>query len=61
MIFPFEDFSTVGREDHNIATSIKEAILIKVNDPSLNRDIGKYQLPFIWDDMLVKSPALKLK
>ena len=51
----------MGREDHNIARTIKEAILIRVNDPSLNRNIGKYQLPHIWDEVLVKSPELKFK
>ena len=55
-----ENFSMVGREDQNIARTIKEAILIRVNDPSLNRNIGKFQLPHIWDEVLVKSPELKL-
>ena len=45
----------------SIARSIKEAILIRVNDPSLNRNIGKYQLPHIWDEVLVMSPEVKLK
>ena len=56
-----DNFSIVGRKDQNIARTIKEAILIRVNDPSLNRNIGKYQLPHIWDEVLVKSPELKLK
>ena len=56
-----ENFSIMGRDDQSIARSIKEAILIRVNDPSLNRNIGKYQLPCIWDEVLVKSPELKLK
>ena len=54
-------FSIVGREDQSIAKSIKEAILIRVNDQFLNRNIGKQQLPHVWDEMLVKSPELKLK
>ena len=54
-------FSIVGREDQSIARAIREAMLIRVNDPSLNRNIGKYQLPHIWDEVLVKSPELKLK
>ena len=53
------NFSIVGREDQNIARTIKEEIVIKVNDPSLNRTIGKYHLPHIWDEVLVKSPELK--
>ena len=56
-----DNFSIVGREDQSIAWAIREAILIRVNDPSLNRNIGKYQLPHIWDEVLVKSPELKLK
>ena len=56
-----DNFSIVGREDHSIARTIKEAILIRVIVPSLNRNIGKFQLPHIWDEVLVKSPELKLK
>ena len=55
-----ENFSIVSREDQSAARAIKEAILIRVNDPSLNRNIGKYQLLHIWDEVLVKS-ELKLK
>ena len=33
-------FSIVGREDQNLARSIKEAIFIRVNDLFLNRNIG---------------------
>ena len=56
-----DNFSIVGREDQSIARTIKEAMLIRVSDPSLNRNIGKFQLPHIWDEVLVKSPELKLK
>ena len=55
---PIVNFSTVGREDQNIARSIKEAILIRVTDPSLNRNSCKYQLPHIWDEVLVNSQEL---
>ena len=55
------NFSIVGREDHNLARSIKEAILIRVNGLSHNRNIGKYQLPHIWDEVLMKSPEIMLK
>ena len=54
-----ENFSIVGREDQSIARAIKETILIKVNYQSLNRNKGKYHLPHIWDEVLVKSPELK--
>ena len=56
-----DNFSIVGREDNNIARNIKEAIFIRVNDPSLNRNIGKFQLPHIWDEVLARSPELNLK
>ena len=56
-----DNFSIVGREDQSIARNIKEAILIRVIDPSLNRNIGKFKLPHIWDTILVKSPEVKFK
>ena len=56
-----DNFSIVGREDQSMARTIREAMLIRVNDPSLNKNIDKYQLPHIWDEVLVKSPELKLK
>ena len=40
---------------------IKEAIYIRVNNPSLNRNIGKYQLPHIWDEVLNNITELKTK
>ena len=40
-------FSIVGREDQSIARAIKEPILRRVNYPSLNGNIGKFQLPHI--------------
>ena len=48
-----DNFSIVGREDNSIARNSKEAIFIRVNDPSLNRNIGKFQLPHIWDEVLL--------
>ena len=40
-----EHFNIVGREDQNLRRAIKEALYIRVNNPSLNRNIGKYHLP----------------
>ena len=54
-------FTIVGREDQNLTRTIKEAILIRVNDPSLNRNIGKYHLPHIWDEVLHRTSELKFK
>ena len=42
-----ESFSIVEREDQNLIRAIKEAIYIRVNNPSLNKNIGKYHLPHI--------------
>ena len=48
-----ENFSMVGREDQNLIRAFKEATYIRVNNPSLNRNIGKYHLPHIWDEVLL--------
>ena len=56
-----ENFNIVGREDHNLRRTIKEALYIRVNNPSLNRNIGNYHLPHIWDEVLFNIPELKLK
>ena len=39
-----ENFSIVGREEQNLSRLIKESIFIRVNSPSLNKNIGKYHL-----------------
>ena len=56
-----DNFSIVGREEQNLTRLIKEAIFIRVNNPSLNKNIGKYHLPHIWDDILNNITELKLK
>ena len=56
-----ENFSIVGREDQNLCRWIKEALYIRVNNPSLNKNIGKYNLPHIWDVVLHNTSELKLK
>ena len=56
-----DNFSIVDREDQNLAKFIKESIFIRVNDPPLNRNIGKYKLPLIFDEVLINSPELRLK
>ena len=54
------NFTIVGREDQNLTRAIKEALFIRVNDPSLNRNIGKYHLPHIWGEVLHTTSELKL-
>ena len=56
-----ENFSIVGREDQNLIRAIKEAIYIRMNSPSLNKNIGKYHLPHIWNEVLLNISELKLK
>ena len=56
-----DNFNIVGREDQNLSRTIKEALYIRVNNPSLNKNIGKYHLPHIWDEVLLNTSELKLK
>ena len=56
-----ENFNIVGREDKNLSRAIKEALYIRVNNPSLNRNIGKYHLPHIWDEVLLNTSELKIE
>ena len=56
-----DNFSIVGREDQNLIRTIKESLYIRVNNPSLNRNICKYHLPHIWDEVLFNTSELKLK
>ena len=55
------NFSIVGREEQNLSRLIKESMFIRVNSPSLNKNIGKYHLPHIWDEVLINNTELKLK
>ena len=56
-----ENFSILGREDQNLMRNIKESLYIRVNNPSLNRNIGKYHLSHIWNEVLLNSSELILK
>ena len=40
--------------------AITEEIYITVNNPTLNRNIGKYNLPHLWDRVLHSIPELKI-
>ena len=39
------NFQIIGREGHNLARNIKESIYIRVNNSTLNNNIGKFNLP----------------
>ena len=54
------NFNITGREDQDLAKTITEAIYIRVNNPTLNRSIGKYSLNHIWDRVLFNTPGLKI-
>ena len=56
-----ECFTIVDREPQAVTRNIKEAMYIHVNDASLNRNLYKYQLPYIWDQVLQDTPHLQLK
>ena len=56
-----DNFTILGREDHSLLRTIKEALYIRANNPSLNRNIGKYHLPHIWDEVLLNISELNLK
>ena len=55
-----DSFNIIGREDWRQARTIKESIYIRVNNPTLNQNIGKYNLNHIWDRVLLNTPGLKL-
>ena len=53
-------FTVIRREDHGLARTIKESIYIRVNNPTLGRNVGKYNLHHIWDRVLFNIPDLKI-
>ena len=54
------NFNIIGSEDQGLARTINEAIYTRVNNPTLNRNIGKYNLNHIWDRVLFNTPGLKI-
>ena len=54
------NFKIIGREGHHLSRYIKESIFIRVNNPTLNNSIGKFNLHHIWDRVLINTPGLKL-
>ena len=55
------NFQIIGKEGHGLARNIEESIFIRINNPTLNRNIGKFNLPHIWDRVLLNTPGLNLK
>ena len=56
-----QNFQIIGREGHGLARNIKESIFIRANNPTLNKNIGKFNLPHIWDRVLFNTSGLTLK
>ena len=48
-------FNIIGKGDQGQARTIKESIYIRVNNPNLNQNIGKYNLSHIWDRVLFNT------
>ena len=45
----------------NLSRNSKESIYIRVNNPTLNKNVGKFNLPHIWDMVLLNTKGLNLK
>ena len=56
-----ELFIIIHKEVNSHSRTIKESMFICIHDPTLNRNLGKYQLLHIWDHLLQASAALQLK
>ena len=54
------NFQIIGRERHNLARNIRESIYIRVNNPTLNNNIGKVKQSHIWDSVLLNTKGLTL-
>ena len=50
----------MGQIKDNLARNIKESIYIRVNNPTLNNNIGKFNLSHIWDRVLLNTKGLTL-
>ena len=53
------NFQIIGR-GHNLARNIKESIYIRVNNPTLNNNIRKFNLSPIWDRVVFNAEGLNL-
>ena len=54
-----DQFNMIGMEDQDLSRLVKESIYIRVNNPTLNRNIGKLNLSHIWDRVLFSTPNFK--
>ena len=56
----YDNFQIIGRENCGTARTIMESIYVGINNPTLNRNIGKFNLHHIWDRLLFNTPGLKI-
>ena len=56
-----DDFQIIGRDDHGIARTIKESIYIRVNNATLNRNVGNFNLHPYMGQSGFKYPRAKNK
>ena len=54
-----EQFNIVHKEVNSHSRTTKEAVFIHMQYQTPNRNLGKYQLPHIWDHLLLASPTLQ--
>ena len=54
-------FTIVDRKSQGLTRNIKEAMYIKASDPSLNRNLGRFLLTPVWDQVFKDTPSLQLK
>ena len=47
-------------QGQNLARNIKESIYIRVNNPTLNNNIGKFNFSHIWGSILLNTKGLIL-
>ena len=55
-----KNFQIIGREANNMDRAIKEAMYIRMNNPTLKRNTGKYNMPHIWGRALFSIPELNI-
>ena len=56
-----QHFLIIEKEGHDLARDIKESIFNRVNNPTLNKNIGEFNLFHTWDRVLLNTPSLTLK
>ena len=55
-----DNFNILSRESQDLTRLIQKSIYIRVKNPMLNRNIGKFQLSVIWDRDFFSTPNLEV-